>query len=234
MASARPILELTQLRPAMPAGELPSPEINLSLMAGDVALVEVRDWPRAAFFADLCAGLVPLAGGAARFLGYDWASIPDHYAAALRGRIGRIFAEGGWIEFLDVATNVLLPQLHHTREKQSELRERAAELARAFGLPGLPLVHVSDLSPLDLARSACVRAFLGKPAMALLESPMQGRAFFAELRTPLLNAIVEARSEGTAVIWLTSSEIVWNDRSLPTSHRFRLHDRGLVPARRNA
>ncbi|HKF62079.1 MAG TPA: organic solvent ABC transporter ATP-binding protein [Dongiaceae bacterium] len=167
-----------------------------------------------------------------RFLGHDWAQIPDYYAAALRGRIGRIFADGGWIEFLDVAANVLLPQLHHTHEDVAALRERATQLACAFGLPGLPLGHADDLSALDLARCACVRAFLGKPDLLLLESPVHGRGFFVELLSPLLNAIAVARSESTAVIWFTQSDMIWNDRSFSATHRLHLHEHGLVPARR--
>jgi phospholipid/cholesterol/gamma-HCH transport system ATP-binding protein len=233
MPTTRPVLELAQLRlPTTVSGELHSYRIDFTLMPGDAALVDVRRMHRGAWFADLCCGLVPVAEGAVRFLGHDWSQIPDYYAAALRGYIGRIFADGGWIEFLDVATNILLPQLHHTHEDEPVLRERATQLACTFGLPGLPLGHAEDLSALDLARSACVRAFLGKPALLLLESPVQGRAFFAELLTPLLDAITTARSEGAAVMWFTQSDMIWNDRSFPVSHRLHLHDHGLVPARR--
>jgi phospholipid/cholesterol/gamma-HCH transport system ATP-binding protein len=232
MAAISPTLELTRFRPSTTIDDLPSHEIDLTLMPGDVALVEARDIRRAAWFADLCTGLVPPATGVARFLGRDWALVPDYYAAAMRGRIGRLFADGGWIESLDVAANVLLAQLHHTREDEAVLRERATELACAFGLPGLPLGHVRDLSPLDLARSACVRAFLGEPALVLLESPVHGQGAFMELRDPLLNAVVAARSEGTAVVWLTRSDATWNDRSFPASQRLRLYDRGLVAVRR--
>jgi phospholipid/cholesterol/gamma-HCH transport system ATP-binding protein len=232
MPAIRPILELVELQPPTAFGELPSRKIDFILMRGDMALVDVRSRDRDVSFADMCSGLVPFPNGTVRFLGHDWAQIPDYYAAALRGHIGRIFAAGGWIEFLDVATNVLLPQLHHTHEDEAVLRQRATELACAFGLPGLPLGHTDDLSTLDLARCSCVRAFLGKPALLLLESPVQGRGLFVELLSPLLNAIAAARSEGTAVIWFTQSDMIWNDRSFPASHRFHLHDHGLVPARR--
>jgi phospholipid/cholesterol/gamma-HCH transport system ATP-binding protein len=232
MPAARPVLELAELQLPTASGELPSYKIDFVLPPGDLALVDVRSRQADVSFADMCSGLIPLPKGAVRFLGHDWSRIPDYYAAALRGRIGRIFADGGWIEFLDVANNVLLPQLHHTHEDEAALRERAAELACAFGLPGLPLGHVDDLSSLDLARCACVRAFLGKPALLLLESPVQGRGFFVELLTPLLDAIAGARGQGMAVIWFTQSDMIWNDRSFPASHRLHLHDRGLVPARR--
>src|SRR4051794_35930081 len=120
MPANQPVLHLADLRLSMP-GELPSAKIDLSLMPGEVVLVEVRDRRRAAWLADLCCGLVPVLEGAVRFLGRDWTRMPDHYAAALRGRIGRVFAYGGWIEFLDIATNILLRQLHHTRENEALL-----------------------------------------------------------------------------------------------------------------
>jgi phospholipid/cholesterol/gamma-HCH transport system ATP-binding protein len=232
MPSIRPVLELEDLRPSAAPGEIQSTRIDFRLMPGEVALVDARDQRRAAWLADLCSGLIPVAAGKARFLGRDWAAIPDHYAAALRGRIGRIFARGGWIEFLDVASNVLLAQLHHTKEDEVVLRRKATELAYMFGLPGLPLAAIGELSQLDLARCACVRAFLGDPALLLLESPVQG--LFAELRAPLLNALATARGEGAAAIWFTGSEMIWADRSISANHRLHLFDRGLVPARRAA
>jgi phospholipid/cholesterol/gamma-HCH transport system ATP-binding protein len=232
MPATRPVLELAELQLPTASGELPSYKIDFALMPGDLALVDVRGRQADASFADMCSGLVPRPRGVVRFLGHDWAQIPDYYAAALRGRIGRIFADGGWIEFLDVAANVLLPQLHHTHEDVAALRERATQLACAFGLPGLPPGHTDDLSALDLARCACVRAFLGKPDLLLLESPVHGRGFFVELLSPLLNAIAVARSESTAVIWFTQSDMIWNDRSFSATHRLHLHEHGLVPARR--
>jgi len=179
MAAA--VLELANVRPSLAPGDQLSAKIDFRLLPGELALVDVRDHRRAAWLADLCSGLVALTEGRVLFLDHDWRKLPDHHAAALRGRIGRIFGLGGWIGFLDIATNILLPQLHHTREAPGTLREAAMELAHRFGLPGLPLGHVDDLSPFDLARCACVRAFLGEPALLLLESPVQG--IHAELRT---------------------------------------------------
>jgi len=232
MSASKPVIELTDLRPLTEPDELPIVLPALQLMPGDLALVEARDPRRAAWFADLCCGLVPLAEGSVRFLGHDWTRLPHNYAAALRGRIGRVFAAGGWIDFLDVTANILLPQLHHSRVPIERLRERAIELAGAFGLPGLPLGHVSDLSALDLARAACVRAFLGEPALLILESPVQAQ--FEELKLGLLSAVAAVRDDWTAVIWLTRSDLVWSDRSFPATHRFRLSDRGLMPARHAA
>jgi phospholipid/cholesterol/gamma-HCH transport system ATP-binding protein len=199
-------------------------------MPGELVLVDARHSGRPTWLADLCCGLVPLAAGSARFLDRDWATMPQHYAAALRGRIGRVFLSGSWIGFLDVATNILLQQLHHTRDDPSELREHATALCCAFGLPGLPLVRPGDLAAGDPARAACARAFLGNPALVLLESPVQGR--FTTLMPPLLNALAAARDRGAAAVWFTRSDLVWRDPSIPATTRLRLGERSLLPGTR--
>lgn len=232
MTSAPLVLHIAEAAARTAPDEARTMPITLELAAGDLALVEVRDPGRAAWFADLCCGLVPLAEGSVRFLGHDWAAMPHDYAAAMRGRIGRVFARGNWIEFVDMATNVLLPQLHHTRRDARELREAAARLACGFGLPGLPTGRPGELSAIDLARAACIRAFLGDPVLLLLESPVQGR--HADLIVPLLDALAKARSKGAASVWLAGSGLVWDDRSVPATHRLRLRDYGLLPAGRAA
>jgi len=225
-----PVLDLTAARPQVWADEAPVPEIDLRLMAGELALIDARRAARPTWLADLCCGLVALAAGTARFLDRDWSAVPPDYADALRGRIGRVFFSGSWIGFIDVSANILLPQLHHTRDAPSELRDRATALCCAFGLPGLPLVRPGELAASDLARAACVRAFLGDPALVLLESPVQGR--FTTLLPPLLNAVAAARDRGAAAVWFTRSDLVWRDSSVPATMRLRLGERGLVPTMR--
>jgi phospholipid/cholesterol/gamma-HCH transport system ATP-binding protein len=227
-----PVLELDAARAASDPDDIPAPALSLRLMPGEMVLVDVPEAARCTWFADLCTGLVPLIGGTARFLGRNWAEMPRDYAAALRGRIGRVFTVGGWVDFIDLSTNILLPQLHHTRTEPAALRSSATMLSRFFGLPGLPLGRPSSLSGADRARAACVRAFLGEPALLLLESPMQGQ--YADLKTPILEAIAAARGRGAAVIWLTHYGLVWGDRVFPADRRFRLYEHGLVPARRAA
>jgi phospholipid/cholesterol/gamma-HCH transport system ATP-binding protein len=226
------ILDLAAARPRGDGTEAPPPEIDLRLAPGEFALIDARHSVRPTWLADICCGLLPLASGSACFLGHDWSGLPVDYAAALRGRIGRVFLSGAWIGFIDVATNILLPQLHHTRTSAEALTEQATALSCTFGLPGLPLVRPSDLTASDLARAACVRAFLGEPELVLLESPVQGR--FATLIPPLLNALASARDRGAAAIWFTRSDLIWRDPSLPVSYRLRLGEGGLTPAVRTA
>ena len=229
MSGAAPVLELIDALADPAQSGLPSVPVDISLMPGDCALIDTRDQPLAAEFADLCCGLVPLRGGHVRFLGRDWAEISEEQAAALRGRIGRMSQAGSWIDFLGTDVNILLSQLHHTTRAESILRERAADLARRFALPGLPLARPAELTAEDLARAACVRAFLGEPLMILLESPAQGR--FVDLMPSLLEAVVESRDRGATVIWLTRSDMVWADHAFPATVRLRFMERGLMPVR---
>ena len=228
MDPGSPILELAAAQARSDSDEVPAPEIDLRLAAGEFALVDARRSARPIWLADLCCGLLPLAAGSVRFLGRDWSAMPQDYAAASRGHIGRVFLSGSWIGFIDVAANIMLPSLHHTRDDPIVLRERATALSCSFGLPGLPLVRPGELAASDLARAACVRAFLCDPALVLLESPVQGR--FASIIAPLLDALASACDHGAAAIWFTRSDLVWHDPSMPATHRLRLGERGLVPA----
>lgn len=226
---AAPLLEMSQVQsPALFSGAAHG-AINLDLRRGDLALIDARDAVLAGHFADLCCGLMALEGGMVKFVGRDWTLLPHEHAEAMRGRIGRVFSGGSWLGFLDVATNILLPQMHHTRRDVKALRDDAAALASIFGLPGLPLGPISALSAADLIRAGLVRAFLGEPLLIVLESPVQG--LHAELIPLLLNRITTMRDRGGAVIWLTRSRLVWGDRSFPATHRLRLNNRGLSPER---
>lgn len=225
---APPVLEVDS---ALAEGDRGAPA-DLRLAAGELVMVDAPDAGRASAFADLCSGLAPLAAGSVRFLGADWGREKPGRAAEMRGRIGRVFGGGrGWVPYHSVAENVLLPRLHHTRASEDDLRERAARLAVLFGLPGLPLGLPREQAAGDLARCACVRAFLGEPALLLLESPLLEGAV-ADLLPALLDQLAAARARGAACLWMTRSALVWSDRSIPAARRLRLSERGLETVRR--
>jgi len=234
VSAGRLILDLAQARSRTAPPHGPAPSITLRLTPAELAVIEMPDAATASWFADLCSGLFSLAEGRTSFLAHDWATLSHDYACALRGRIGRVFGVGGWIGFLNVAENILLPRLHHTHEDPDTLGGRAAELARGFGLPGLPMERPGDLPAPDLARAACVRAFLGDPALLLLESPVPDDA--PDLADALLGALAEARSNGAAAIWLARRDLSRDapSRFLSASQRLRFGEHGLVPARRAA
>ena len=195
-------------------------DLELDLFGGDLALINLERPRFGSILADACCGLHPTAAGSISFLGKDWAMLPSDTANALRGRIGRVFTYGNWIEPLTLLDNILLPQLHHTRRQFGELRDEAAQLSEHFGLPGLPTGYPDDFVRADHQRAVCIRAFLGQPYLLLLEEPTFG--VYPEILPPLVNAIRNACERGAAVIWLTLENRVWNDSLLPVTNRFRL------------
>ena len=200
-------------------GTVGSDKLSLSIYSGDLVLIRLARLEPTATFADTCAGIIQPAIGAVYFLGRSWPELPPDQANAMRGRIGRVFKTGNWIKHLSLMENILLPQRHHTRRSVRQLSDEAGELAQQFGLPGIPLDLPGDIPTADLQRAACVRAFLGRPALIVLEEPTAG--VYLEIISALMNAVREARERGAAVIWLTQKNLIWNDQTLPVTQRYR-------------
>jgi phospholipid/cholesterol/gamma-HCH transport system ATP-binding protein len=218
---ARCVLEVENLRTSLGHG-MSLACASLTLAHGAFELIDAGDEGQAAALSDLCSGLIEPMEGVVRFLGHDWKSLPHDYANALRGRIGRDFADEAWVPHLSLIENILLQQHHHTRRAEREMLAEASVLARAFGLPGIPVSRPEDVSPFDRARAALVRAFVGDPVLILLENPLQGR--YVDLLEPLVNVIARARRRGAAVLWLTLTPATWGMRNLPTTGRLRLSE----------
>lgn len=224
MARAGPILSLSGVRSVELFGRAVG-ALDLELEPGDLALIDARDPTLAAAFADLCCGLHRPGDGEVRFLQRDWSRQPLEMADALRGLIGRVMSDPGWLRFLDAGTNILLQQVHHTRTDIEILRAEAVRLAEHFGLPGLPNGPIAQLSPGDLMRAGFVRAFVGEPRLVILESPVQG--LHQDMVPALLNKLSEVRDRGGAAIWLTRSRMIWDNPVFPATHRLRLDHQGL-------
>jgi phospholipid/cholesterol/gamma-HCH transport system ATP-binding protein len=201
-------------------GPAKSNQVGLSVCSGELFLIRLARFEKTATFADACAGILQPISGRVYFLGRNWPELSPDQANALRGRIGRVFRTANWINHLSLMENILLSQLHHTRRPFRRLREEAGKLAQQFGLPGLPLGLPGDFTTADLRRAACVRAFLGRPLLILLEEPTSG--IYAEIISALMTAVREARERGAAVIWLTQKDLIWRDPTLPVSQRYRL------------
>lgn len=194
--------------------------IDLALLPGSLTLIDTADAVHATSLADAAVGLRKPAAGQVLFLGRNWAEVTLLQAQAMRGRIGHSFNAGNWLSGLDMLENVLLPQLYHTHRRVDELREEAARLAAAFGLPGVPLGDPRHVAESDLLRAACVRAFLGRPKLIVLEH--LAREVLAAILEPLINAVRTARDRDAAVLWLTAERDVWSDPSIPADGWLRL------------
>ena len=197
-----------------------SDEVRMTVCGGDLVLIRLTRLEQTTAFADACAGIIEPSSGAVSFLGRSWRDLRPNQANALRGRIGRVFSTGSWVNHLSMMDNILLPQHHHTRRSARRLCDEAGQLAEQFGLPGLPLALPGDLTAADLRRAACVRAFLGRPSLILLEEPTSG--IFLEIISALMWAVRDARKRGAAVIWLTRKGRIWNDQTLPVTRRYRM------------
>jgi phospholipid/cholesterol/gamma-HCH transport system ATP-binding protein len=194
--------------------------IAFSLPPGGLALADLRGPLRLRNFADAASGLNPAREGAVLFQGRAWADLPPDHAAAMRGRIGRLFSHGAWIPDLPLDQNIMLPALYHTARPLGVVREEAARLAAGFGLPGLPTDLPDAVPQGDRIRGSLVRAFLNEPVLVILEEPTA--TIEPELLPPMMRSIGEVRDRGGAVLWLTASAAVTADRTIPASERLRL------------
>ena len=193
--------------------------VSIKLPGGELALIRIENRQQGATLADACAGLIRPQSGGVQFLGKDWSVLPPDIANALRGKIGRVFSKGGWMSHLTLLENILLSQLHHTRRPVEDLRDEACRLAQHYNLPGVPMGRPNDVVQLDLRRAACVRAFMGRPSLIVLEDPTSGG--FSEMIPGLINTIRDSLNRGAAVIWLTVENTIWRDQSIPATHRYR-------------
>lgn len=199
---------------------------DLDVREGELVIVNLGHAGGNVPLADACSGLHRPSKGTISYRGQDWLAISPGEAARLRGTIGRVFYDGGWLSGIDVAGNIMLAQLHHTSRSRAEIREEAQRRARTFGLPGLPARGVEDVRAADLQRAACARAFMGRPALVILENPTRG--VYPAIMAPLMNTIRELRNAGGAVLWLTTAADVWGDTSVTWSRRYQVAGSQLV------
>jgi phospholipid/cholesterol/gamma-HCH transport system ATP-binding protein len=227
MDTHTPVLALAEARLSLdPAGGVTAP-ITLTLPPGGFAVVDLREGRRCTTFADAVAGLAAPSAGAIQFQGRDWGEVAPEHAAAMRGRIGRLFTRDAWLPEIGIEENILLAPLFHTRRPLRAVRDEAARLAVAFGLPGLPLGRPASLSADDRHRAGLIRAFVNTPDLVVLEEPT---AREAEALLPALMAAIRAvRDRAGAVLWLTAGLPPPLERRLPATDRFRLSHGVLAP-----
>jgi phospholipid/cholesterol/gamma-HCH transport system ATP-binding protein len=200
---------------------------DLELAPGALVVVDAGGPETERIFVDVVLGLEPPAAGRVRVLGQDWSRVPADYGRALRGRIGLVPHQGGWLGHLPTATNVLLRPRFHRRTPDAALVEEARTLAAAFLLPGLPLDPIGQMHPRDRLRTACVRAFVGEPALVVVETPFE--TAWGTLLPPLVASIQTVRERGGVVLWCLTDDPLFDDPVVPADLRLRLRD---VPARR--
>lgn len=193
---------------------------TLGLARGDAAIVTVPHTEWTTPLADMCCGLEVPDEGVVRFLNRVWDERGHGQTAEDRGRIGRVWRDAAWVGNLDMDENILLPQMHHTRRSQTELRQEGRALSQSFGLDDLPRTRPT-WTPKDVCQKAqWVRALLGHPKLLILEYPDD--AVNDADRTRLVESVDLARTRGTAVLWITSKTSPALDDRPGTVHRVEL------------
>jgi phospholipid/cholesterol/gamma-HCH transport system ATP-binding protein len=187
---------------------------------GDLVLIRVVDIRQAELWADLAVGLLTPEHGRVSILGNDLSDLDTESGNWLRGRVGRVFSRGNWMDRLSLVDNILLSARHHSRNDDDDLRAQASALAASFGMPGIPLGMPHRFTRMDLQRAACVRAFLGDPLLVILEDPTYAAG--GNLLKPLMDAIRAVRNRGAAVLWFSLASEIWRDRSIPATRRYRM------------
>jgi ABC-type ATPase involved in cell division len=153
--------------------------------------------------ADAAQGLLPCADGQVFFRGLDWAALGPMEQARNRGRIGRLFDFHGWVYNLPVMENLLLA-CRTLRYRGGAPKREAEEMARRFGLEGVPEGRPVLLRKREQRLFEWVRAFLCQPDLVILERP--------EMDMPRLALDVcfdlarEARGRGAAILWITEED----------------------------
>lgn len=219
LPSAEPLLQVDAIE--VPASGTRRPlTLSLDLRAGELQLIHSPDVDLSTSIADLLLGLRRSDRGSVRFDGARWDEMPEAEAFRLRGRIGRVLTHGNWITTWSVMDNVLLPARHHTVMPAGQLRELACGLARQFGLPGLPVLLPGECAAADLERAACVRAFLGRPRLVILEHPLDDGG--SGLLPALMSAVQRLRRRGGAVIWMTRDRSLLERRDISADRRYRI------------
>lgn len=209
------------------SGQVTAP-ISLALAPGSLVVVDAQGVAGTVALADAAVGLVAPLAGQVRFQGQDWQAMTAAAADAARGQVGRCLAGGGWLPHLPVMENVTFAARHHRLLPDRVIDSHAAQLARQFGLPGVPMALPIAMSRADLARASLVRAFLGRPPLVVLEEPR--RDLDHAITAPLVQAIRRVRDRGGAVLWLTIGGAI-AEPALPADARYRLAGGRLIPLR---
>jgi phospholipid/cholesterol/gamma-HCH transport system ATP-binding protein len=228
MSASNPILSFQQVSLELRSGyDVGLEDVSLNVAAGELVLVKLQAPLVRVPLADAACGLVEPDSGEVRFMGEPWAQMRPFRSATQRGRIGRVFQEGGWISNLDVDENVTLAQRHHTNRAIEQIEAEALSLAKVFGLSQLPHLRPPQVPRQDLRRWALVRALLGSPALLLLENPTGGS--FGDLLGALLSQVSAALARGAAIVWTTDETSVWSDPHLPAARRYQMSGAQLQP-----
>lgn len=229
--SGRSVLSLQDVALADGQFSAHTARLDLELPHGQVALVQVEDEHDATMLVDLCLGLADPGAGQVRFLGVDWTASTPRERFHHRRRIGAVMQTDVWPSHMTVLESILVARSYHFKQPRAEAIAEATELARLFGLPGLPAGRRETTPTRALVRAACVRGFLGSPDLIVVQDQVLDQS--PELAVPMAQAISAACDRGATVLWITPSLATQAAQFVQPNQAFRLGEQGLIRVRRS-
>jgi len=200
--------------------------LTFKLPRGYLLLVKVESGNEYLPIADAAEGLIAPKHGFIRWQGQEWNSSEPLAELSARARIGRVFEKNSWLSNLNVNENVTLCQRHHTERPEHDINAEADSLAKYFGLPEVPRRRPAFVSKRELRMAEWVRALIGKPSLLLLERPEAG---VPDDNLPkLIDAVQTALKRGTAAIWQTDRDAVWNTSIWTNEIRYRMQGAEMI------
>lgn len=196
--------------------------IDLKVRRSDLVLVLLERHNTESPLCDLAQGLLTPADGDVRFMGERWTDMPPRRQSDMRGRIGRVFDQGGWISNLSMYDNILLGRMYHSNLHENEILLQAKMIAHEVGLEDIPMLRPDILRAGDLKKYEWIRAFLGEPSLVLLQNP-ESNVRDSDVER-LVNMVNKERERGCSVVWTTPDEKLFENRNINASLRCRMND----------
>ncbi len=175
----------------------------MTLREGELALLKLDRSQKSRGLASLFQGLSKPTSGEVRFLNEDWLGEDYDRHFRMRSKIGRVFEDRAWIENFSVADNLLLASRHHNASLDRIERELDF-WTDYFGIQEISVQRPAFVEHSSLQIHQWIRAFLGTPALLILERPM--KRVSATLLLKFVEAVNRLRRKGAAVVWFTSNE----------------------------
>lgn len=196
-------------------------DITFKIGPGDIMLVRPDNRNIPLPLCDMAEGLAEYEG-AISFLGKLWPDLSPDAQSQLRGQIGRVFHEPGWISSLNIYNNITLSLRHHTALPEETIRKAVNDLSAAAGIDNVPEVNPDMIDGDSLRRCEWVSAFLGNPDLVLLERPEEGvNVVYFDL---LIDLVLARLAAGGAVIWISSEHQIWQSTKLQHAKRHTIRN----------
>ena len=148
--------------------------INAELPAGKISIILGGSGCGKSTLLRHIAGLARPLGGKLYIGGQDLFALPEAQFNRLRRHMGVLFQGGALLGALDVAQNVALPLVEHTRLPKKTIAAAAQRCLEAVGLGDAGAYFPSELSGGMRKRAGLARAIITEPRILLCDEPCSG------------------------------------------------------------